>query len=74
MKPPRLVVVTWNDAWEPGHNEKIEHRPFVQCSVGFEIKNDAVGLTIAGCIDEAGDSHREMFIPRGMIQRVRRVT
>jgi hypothetical protein len=69
----KLVVVTWNDAWQADEGEKIAHRPFVQRSCGFLVKSDKTGVTLAGCIDEDGTMYRGLFVPRGVIVRVERV-
>jgi len=76
---PQIVMVTWNDAWssQAGHDrEKVEtdHRPVVIQSVGFLVKSNRVGITLAGCYDlkDGEPSYdRVLFVPRGMVASVR---
>lgn len=65
------VLVTWHDAWESQSDvepDKIRHEPKVQYTVGFLIRKDKRGVTLA---TEYGDDDLELrttnFIPKGMI-------
>jgi hypothetical protein len=81
MKTPPVVKVTWNDAWcsQAGHSVEAiaaEHEPHVVSSVGFLVRSDRKGVMIAGCYDEKeGEPYydRILFVPRGMVAKVRRV-
>jgi hypothetical protein len=72
---PKLVAVTWNDAHQSGA-EPFDvdefHKPWVYTSVGWLVKNDAAGVTVAAC---KGDDEfdRALFVPRGMVVKVRRL-
>lgn len=67
-----VVVVVWNDAWaelDDAHPELIHHGPKPQVTVGFLIRSDDVGVTLA-CeydLDDESDLRSTMFIPRGMV-------
>lgn len=67
---PPIIAVTWDDAHgsrETFTAEEIDHRPIRFASVGWLLRSDAVGVSIAG--ERAGDgSYRDhTFIPRGMV-------
>lgn len=74
-KPKTLVKVTWGDAWGSsgwaGTNPPADsHKPVVVVSVGFVIRHDAGGISLAEGIDEAGAYLGQGFIPAGMIMKV----
>lgn len=70
----RPVVVIWNDAWEEMNDatpESIKHEPKVQVTVGFLIKKDKRGVTLATEYADDGTGLRTTnFIPKGMIVSV----
>jgi hypothetical protein len=79
MKPD-LVLVAWNDA--AGSTTKIydevrDHVPTVMQTIGWLLKADAVGVSIAcECYtDEGIDVYRgHTFIPLGMLVSVTKLT
>ena len=72
-----LVVVTWNDAWIDGTEPvlmsevHIEHKPKVITTIGWLLKDDERGVSIA-CehYDDDKTFRGRTFIPRGMVQSV----
>jgi hypothetical protein len=76
--PWPVAVVTWRDAWIYPHvqiaADEIRHSPVIQHTVGFVIREDKAGVTLAM---EYGDQEKDLrttyFIPRDMIVRVTRV-
>jgi hypothetical protein len=73
------VIVTWLDAWgEDKQVEKvdIDHSPIVTDTIGFLIKENEVGVTIA--MDSYPSHPTEVrnyaFIPRGMIRKITYLT
>jgi hypothetical protein len=72
-----MVLVTWNDAHcaigYPDDADK-EHSPKLTYSVGFLIRKNAKGVTIAqDCYAEGKDYHTWTFIPKGMVVSVVKV-
>jgi hypothetical protein len=73
----RVVMVTWLDAhqsmMDPIGEESLDefHTPCFTQSVGFVLREDARGISIAGCFDEDEDGDRCLFVPKGMIEQVR---
>jgi hypothetical protein len=71
-------MVTWHDAWarHDAHSEDeiaACHRPAVTHSVGFLVRSDRTGITLAACYDDhdgAPSYDRVLFIPSGMVVRV----
>lgn len=72
-----VVVVTWHDAHETSGDfataADIDHTPKTQHTVGFLLRSDRVGVTIATERSDDGGYRTTNFIPRGMIVRVRRL-
>lgn len=76
-----LVVLTWNDACGSAtqiFDEARDHRPTVMTTVGWLLKADAVGVSIACeryAEDEGKDAFRGCtFVPKGMVVKVERMT
>ena len=71
------VIVTWNDAHEQGGDvatvAEINHAPDMQHTVGFLLRSDRVGITLASERCEGGGWRTTNFIPRAMVVRVRRL-
>jgi hypothetical protein len=72
----KLIEVTWRDAhssFETLSADELEdfHKPCITRSVGYELRNDPDGISLAGCEDEDGEWDRPLFIDRGMIVNVR---
>jgi hypothetical protein len=76
--PP--VVVEWLDAHEQGADctpDTIHHEPLLCRTIGFLIRKDRVGVTVATEVhnDPNGLQLRTTnFIPRGMLKRVIRLS
>lgn len=84
MKAPPLVEVTWNDAWSSDtswHDDDVErtHEPHRTHSVGYLLKRSRKGVTICRDYDDdnTDDEGRRydgaLFIPAGMVVKVRRL-
>jgi hypothetical protein len=75
MKRRKLVMVSWNDACElPDGEGKPVHKPKVQHTVGFMLKSNKKGVSLATEWNDDGTGWRgENFIPRGMVRTVRRL-
>ena len=74
-KRRRLVLVEWLDACgtsEEVEVEHIEHKPYITESVGFQLKRDKAGITIAMDTypDNVSCAKCYAFIPKGMIVKV----
>jgi hypothetical protein len=76
-RPFKAVIVTWNDAWESQADatpEEIKHEPVVQNTIGFLIRDNKKGITLATEYAEDGSGLRTTnFIPRGMVVKVKRL-
>ncbi len=68
---PSIACVVWDDAhstsvlFEP---HEAEHKPYRFTSLGFLIRSDAVGVSLAGEIGEDGRFRDHTFIPRAMVR------
>lgn len=72
-KPGTLVRVNWGDAWGASgwaKDPESEHKPLGVVSVGFVIKHDKAGISLAEGMDEQGTWLGVGFIPAGMIVKV----
>lgn len=70
MTAPILICVIWDDAH--GSSElfdvnEMEHKPYRFTNVGFLVKSDEVGISLAGEIGEDGRYRDHVFIPRAMV-------
>lgn len=70
----KLVKVVWNDAWSNMTKHvfseaEINHNPIIMESIGWLLKEDEVGVTIATdrVTGEEFTFRGVGFIPRGMI-------
>lgn len=77
VAPRHLAVVVWNDAHGNAHREVTEeelpHRPIVMTTVGWLLRQDETGVSIANeqALDVDSSCYRgHTFIPAGMIQSV----
>jgi hypothetical protein len=76
MKRPPVVVVTWDDAcvhWGTHAYGDVVHEPSTTQHVGFLIRRDGRGITLAYSWDEDGDTNDQMFIPSALIRRVQKL-
>jgi len=69
------VIVTWMDAWGEDvqrETENLEHHPVETVSVGFLVREDEVGASIAmdTYTDTLSEVRNTAFIPRGMIRKI----
>ena len=69
------VIVVWMDAWTEDCDQvrnEIDHNPLETHSIGFLVRADEVGVTIAmdSYPSSSEDIRNVMFIPRGMIRKV----
>lgn len=72
----RLVEVTWRDAHQSFETLSADelgdfHCPCITRSVGYELLNDSVGISLAGCVDQDATWDRPLFIPARIIVTVR---
>lgn len=73
-----LVKAFWNDAWSPQANismkpEDIPHKPVKATTVGWLLREDSSGITIASEECDDGEYRGLTFIPAGMLVRTERV-
>jgi hypothetical protein len=73
----RLVIVHWYDAHEGTPDEDSQaleelHEPEPVASCGWLWQRDHTGITLVGCVGRT-DYSRRIFIPHGMIRKVRYV-
>lgn len=70
-----VAVVLWGDAHEntePMDEEDIEHAPKIQATVGWLIRQDETGITLATEYgEEDGELRTVNFIPAGMAVSVK---
>lgn len=74
MKPPyKPVMVVWEDAHcSTDMGDDDGHKPVLTYSIGFQVKRDRSGITIAQDCYETGKEYRVWsFVPRKMIVEVR---
>lgn len=76
-KPYPMVLVVWNDAHcsiGTGEDLEKEHSPKLTYSVGFQIKKDRAGITIAqDCYEDCPDYRMYSYVPSGMIVSITKV-
>jgi len=78
VRPGDRVEVEWQDAvsqpgWQP-ESAAEELRPLAVASIGFLLRNDAIGVTIIQSRTESSFGYpfaEALCIPRGMVRRVR---
>lgn len=73
----KLRIVTWGDAWglnSWADHEDDDHKPMQVVSAGILIREDETGIALSRGNDEVGRHAGVFFIPRGMIQKVKRIT
>lgn len=65
-----MAAVIWDDA-HGSHTDfddkDVEHKPYRFTSVGFLVRSDAIGVSLAGEIGEDGRYRDHVFISRAMI-------
>ena len=69
MKPV-LACVVWDDAHGNSvmfDNNDVEHKPYRFSSIGFLVRSDGVGVSLAGEVGEDGRYRDHVFIPRAMV-------
>lgn len=67
---PELYACTWADAHGSDgtlHAHEIDHKPYVYTTVGFLIKTDEIGVSIAFERGEDGRYRDITFVPRAII-------
>lgn len=76
---PQFCIVIWDDAYGKGadyvslQNVHEAHHPTVMKTLGWVLKDDSVGVSIANecCMDDGEDYYRGYtFIPRSLIKSV----
>lgn len=78
MKPPfPQVLVVWEDAHcstDMGGGEE-EHSPVLTYTVGFQVKRNRAGITVAqDCYEKTKEYRVWSFIPRKMIVSVTKLS
>ena len=70
-----MVYVKWADAHSVGagefETEEIMHRPYYFETVGWLVKSNRKGITVATDLGEDGRWRTTTFVPRGIIVRVK---
>lgn len=75
-KPPltKLVILTWKDAHAGGHEQydlsSVPHSPLIIQTIGWLLKDDMEGVSIASEMLEGGAYRSYTFVPRGMVVNV----
>lgn len=67
---PTLAYCTWDDAHGSTSmfdEHDVDHKPYRFTSVGFLVRSDDVGVSLAGEIGEDGRFRDHTFIPRKMV-------
>jgi hypothetical protein len=75
-KKPQLIIVEWGDAHAGARwivEEDMVKRPLVVTWVGFLVSNTKEGLSLAFGLDESGNYAGHMFVPAGMIIKIKKV-
>lgn len=65
-----LYAAAWNDAHGSDgtlHAHEVDHKPYMYTTVGFLIKSDEVGVSIAFERGEDGRYRGITFIPRAIV-------
>lgn len=65
-----LACVVWNDAHGDStmfDEHDVDHKPYRFTSVGFLVRSDDVGVSLAGEVGEDGRFRDHVFIPRAMV-------
>lgn len=75
LKNKTLVAVTWNDAHGNALGEfaahEIPHAPYVWTTIGFLLRRDDQGVSLASELGAEGNYRGVNFIPQGMILSVK---
>jgi hypothetical protein len=75
MKLPRAVMVAWRDAhgisdgWGKFEAKK-DHKPKLVVSIGWVLKDNKVGVSLAQSLDSDKHDDNTIFIPRCNIESV----
>ncbi len=70
METPILACVVWDDAHGDSvmfDRNDVDHKPYRFTDVGFLVRTDEVGVSLAGEIGEDGRFRDHVFIPRAMV-------
>ena len=66
-----LVIVRWNDAHAGGHEQydsaSVPHAPIVIETVGWLLRDDETGVSVASELLDSGNYRSYTFVPRGMV-------
>lgn len=66
-----IVVIHWDDAVDHGDGENVPlHAPAKQVCIGWLLKQDETGVSIAFEYGENNSWRNETFIPAGMITQI----
>jgi hypothetical protein len=70
------VEVTWNDAHGNALGEfaqhEIPHAPYVWTTIGYLLREDDNGISLAAEVGETNNFRGVSFIPKAMILKVKR--
>lgn len=70
MGLPKLHACTWADAHGSDGTlqaHEIDHKPYIYTTVGFLVKTDAIGVSIAFELGEDGKFRDITFVPRQIV-------
>jgi hypothetical protein len=74
MTPCPLVILRWHDAHAGGHEQydvaSVPHAPLVIETVGWLLRDDEAGVSVASEMLEGGNYRAYTFVPRGMVVKV----
>lgn len=67
-----IIGVTWEDAHGSDGTisaHEVDHKPYVYTSVGYLIRSDEIGVSVAHEQGEDGKFRQITFVPRKMVVR-----
>ncbi len=70
MEKTPIIGVTWNDAHGSDGTisaHEVDHKPYVYTTVGYLVKSDDAGVSLAHEKSEDGKFRQVTFVPRVMV-------
>lgn len=68
---PDLVILRWSDAHAGGHDQydaaSVPHAPLIIETVGWLLREDGVGVSVASELIDGGYCRSYTFVPKGMV-------
>ncbi len=76
QKRGKLVAVYWGDAWSYGpwvSSDDLKTTPMPVISVGFVQNHNREGILISATQSEDNKVERSLFVPKGMIKKIKTI-